>query len=89
MTATMSPVRAHIYRLGEFHRFQAAGAQFIYLVPRPHSSMRPLPHGRGSAAELNRDRKGAEHAVTGLVPAGAITATNPGFLQQFAERKAS
>ena len=33
MTATMAPTRTRIYRLGEFHRFHTAGAQFLYLVP--------------------------------------------------------
>ncbi len=35
MTAT-SPLRTTrlaVYRLGEFHRFEAAGAHFLYLVP--------------------------------------------------------
>jgi hypothetical protein len=47
-------------------------AERMALVLRPLSSMRPLPHGRGSAAELNRDRKGAEQAVTALVLAGLL-----------------
>ena len=33
MTAIMVPVQTRVYRLGEFHRFHAAGAQFLYLVP--------------------------------------------------------
>ena len=33
MTAAMAPTETRVYRLGEFHRFQAAGAQFLYLVP--------------------------------------------------------
>jgi CheY-like chemotaxis protein len=37
--------------------------------------MRPLPHGRGSAAELNRDRKGAEQAVTALEATGMFVLT--------------
>jgi uncharacterized protein len=33
VTATMAPAQTRVYRLGEFHRFQAAGARFLYLVP--------------------------------------------------------
>jgi len=33
LTAPPSTVSARVYRLGEFHRFQSAGANFLYLVP--------------------------------------------------------
>src|SRR5271163_1853850 len=33
VTATLTETGAAIYRLGEFHRFQSAGANFLYLVP--------------------------------------------------------
>jgi uncharacterized protein len=33
MTATITEKSARIYRLGEFHRFEAGGSQFLYLVP--------------------------------------------------------
>jgi uncharacterized protein len=33
VTETMTEVGSRIYRLGEWHRFQAAGAEFLYLVP--------------------------------------------------------
>jgi uncharacterized protein len=33
MTATATEVATRFYRLGEFHRFEAEGARFLYLVP--------------------------------------------------------
>ena len=33
MTAAMPGTQTRAYRLGEFHRFDAAGAHFLYLVP--------------------------------------------------------
>jgi uncharacterized protein len=33
MTAIMSETSARVYSLGEFHRFEAGGAHFLYLVP--------------------------------------------------------
>ena len=33
MTATLTASATRIYRLGEFHRFEAGGARFLYLVP--------------------------------------------------------
>jgi uncharacterized protein len=33
MTATMAANDTRAYRLGEFHRFESAGANFLYLVP--------------------------------------------------------
>ncbi len=33
MTATITPKSERTYRLGEFHRFEAGGSQFLYLVP--------------------------------------------------------
>ena len=33
MTATEAETGTRAYRLGEFHRFEAAGANFLYLVP--------------------------------------------------------
>jgi uncharacterized protein len=33
VTAPMAAAQERVYRLGEFHRFEAAGAHFLYLVP--------------------------------------------------------
>ncbi|HVN06329.1 MAG TPA: quinohemoprotein amine dehydrogenase maturation protein [Bryobacteraceae bacterium] len=81
MTATAAATR--LYRLGEFHRFDAAGAHFLYLVPAgaifavddatgtliDRLSHGPLPHEQ-LAAELG------EELVAEMYHAGVILADN-------------
>jgi len=69
MTATVAATRT--YRLGEFHRFDAAGAQFVYLVPA--GAIFALDGAAGklfdclAAGELPHDRLIDELTAGGLI----------------------
>lgn len=78
MSAAILPIVGHgtrVYRLGEFHQFESAGANFLYLVPAGAIFAIDREVGKlidcFSAGELSHERLVQRLSETGLAPPDA------------------
>src|SRR5579871_2698379 len=61
MSSKMTVAEARVYRAGEFHRFEAAGHEFLYLVPA------------GAIFELDQDARSVIEILNGsAIPHGRL-----------------
>src|SRR5579871_443519 len=75
MSSKMTVAEARVYRAGEFHRFEAAGHEFLYLVPA--EAIFELDEDARSVIEIlngsaiPHDRLITEVAARGIAPGDA------------------